>query len=102
MPRKPAVHAPDPTRIEAGKRPTIIDVARLARVSKKTVSRVINDSPFVKENTRERVAKIIAELGYVPDPLARGLASKRSFLVGLIYDQPNPQYVIDMQQGILD
>jgi LacI family transcriptional regulator len=90
------------TVFENGKRPTINDVARLARVSKKTVSRVINDSPFVKEKTRERVDAVIKEIGYTPDPLARGLASKRSFLVGLIYDNPNPQYVIDMQQGILD
>ncbi len=87
---------------EDRRRPTINDVARLARVSKKTVSRVINESPFVKDNTRERVNLVIAELGYVPDPLARGLASKRSYLVGLVYDNPNPQYVIDMQQGILD
>jgi LacI family transcriptional regulator len=85
-----------------GRRPTINDVARLARVSKKTVSRIINKSPFVKANTRERVEALIKQMGYSPDPMARGLASKRSFLVGLIYDQPNPQYVIDMQQGILD
>ena len=97
-----------PKRVKAetlqfnGRRPTINDVARLARVSKKTVSRIINKSPFVKENTRERVEALIKEIGYTPDPMARGLASKRSFLVGLIYDQPNPQYVIDMQQGILD
>lgn len=85
-----------------GRRPTINDVARLARVSKKTVSRVINTSPFVKDKTRERVEAVISEIGYSPDPMARGLASRRSFLVGLIYDNPNPQYVIDMQQGILD
>lgn len=105
MTRKPQTR---PRRAKAelpkfeGKRPTINDVARLARVSKKTVSRIINKSPFVKEKTRERVEALIKELGYTPDPMARGLASKRSFLVGLIYDQPNPQYVIDMQQGILD
>lgn len=87
---------------EDRRRPTINDVARLARVSKKTVSRVINDSPFVKEKTRERIDAVIKEIGYTPDPMARGLASKRSFLVGLVYDNPNPQYVIDMQQGILD
>lgn len=91
-----------PFRFDDRRRPTINDVARLARVSKKTVSRVINDSPFVKDGTRERVDAVIKEIGYTPDPMARGLASKRSFLVGMIYDQPNPQYVIDMQQGILD
>ncbi len=87
---------------DASRRPTINDIARLAQVSKKTVSRVINQSPFVKSDTRERVNAIIAELGYAPDPQARGLAYGRSYLIGLVYDQPNPQYVIDMQQGILD
>lgn len=99
---QPADATPARSRLDDRKRPTINDVARLASVSKKTVSRVINESPFVKEHTRERVNAVIAELGYVPDPLARGLASKRSYLVGLVYDNPNPQYVIDMQQGILD
>ena len=85
-----------------GKRATINDVARVARVSKKTVSRVINQSPFVKGDTRERVDAAIAELGFTPDPQARGLAFRRSFLVGLIYDNPSPTYVVNMQQGVLD
>lgn len=95
--RPPAAAAMDPRR-----RPTINDVARLANVSKKTVSRVINQSPFVNKDTRERINAVIKELGYAPDPVARGLASRRSYLVGLIYDNPNPQHVIDTQQGILD
>ena len=81
---------------------TINDVARLANVSKKTISRVINNSPLLRQETRDRVQKIIDEVGYQPDPQARGLAFRRSFLIGLIYDNPNAQYVIDMQQGILD
>ena len=85
-----------------GKRATINDVARVARVSKKTVSRVINQSPFVREETRERVAAVIAELDFTPDAQARGLAFRKSFLVGLIYDQPSPNYVVNMQQGVLD
>jgi LacI family transcriptional regulator len=84
------------------RRPTINDVARLAKVSKKTVSRVINDSPFVRGETRDRITAIMSELGYTPDPQARGLAFRRSFLIGLVYDNPSSQYVIDMQQGILD
>jgi LacI family transcriptional regulator len=84
------------------RRATINDIARLANVSKKTVSRVINDSPSVKEETRRKVNAIIEEHGYAPDPAARGLAFRRSFLVGMIYDQPNPQYVVDMQQGVLE
>src|SRR3569833_1679449 len=84
------------------KRATINDIARIAQVSKKTVSRVINRSPFVKEETRVKIEAIINELGFAPDPQARGLAFRRSFLVGMIYDQPNPQYVVDMQQGVLE
>ncbi|HWL85904.1 MAG TPA: LacI family DNA-binding transcriptional regulator, partial [Polyangiaceae bacterium] len=87
---------------ERRRRATINDVARLANVSKKTVSRVINQSPFVREDTRERISAIIAEMGFVPDPQARGLAFRRSFLIGMIYDNPTPQYVVNMQQGLLD
>lgn len=85
-----------------GKAATINDIARLAEVSKKTVSRVINNSPFVKEETRARVQAVIAEHGFSPDPQARGLAFRRSFLVGMIYDNPSPNYVVNMQQGVLD
>ncbi len=85
-----------------GKLPTINDVARLAGVSKKTVSRVINHSPLLNAETRERVERIIRQLGYVPNPQARALALRRNFLVGLIHDNPNAQTVINVQQGILD
>ncbi len=85
-----------------GKRPTINDIARLTGVSKKTVSRVINESPLVHQETREKVKLIIAKYGFTPDPMARGLASRKSFLVGMIYDNPSPQYIIDLQRGILD
>ena len=86
----------------SGRKPTIQDVADLAGVSKKTVSRIINDSPSVKEATRRDIQELIREIGYRPDPQARGLASKRSFLVGLITDNPTPQYVVNIQHGILD
>jgi LacI family transcriptional regulator len=85
-----------------GRKPTINDVATLAGVSKKTISRVINKSPLVNTVTRESIQFIIDEIGYRPDPQARGLALRRSYLVGLIYDNPNPQYVLNVQQGILD
>ena len=90
------------SRRTGGKPATINDIARLAEVSKKTVSRVINNSPFVKEETRKRVEAVIAEHGFTPDPQARGLAFRRSFLVGMIYDNPSPNYVVNMQQGVLD
>ncbi|MFO1187326.1 MAG: LacI family DNA-binding transcriptional regulator [Alphaproteobacteria bacterium] len=84
------------------KRPTINDIARLANVSKKTVSRVINQSPYVREATRTKISQIIDELGFEPDPQARGLALRRSFLVGLVYDNPNAQYIVNIQRGMLD
>jgi len=99
---EPALAHDDPRSGKSGKRATINDVARVAQVSKKTVSRVINQSPFVREDTRERVNAVIKDLGFSPDPQARGLAFRRSFLVGLIYDNPSPTYVVNMQQGVLD
>ena len=82
--------------------PTINDVARIAGVSKKTVSRVINQSPLLNGDTRQRVEKVIAELGYVPNPQARALALRRNFLIGLIHDNPNAQMVLHVQQGMLE
>lgn len=87
---------------EQKRRITINDIARLANVSKKTVSRVINQSPFVKEDTRQKIAKIIEEHGFTPDPQARGLAFRRSFLIGLVHDNPNAQMVLSLQQGLFD
>lgn len=82
-------------------KPTINDVARLAGVSKKTVSRVINRSPLLNQATREKVEAVIADLGYVPNPQARALALRRNFLIGLIHDNPNAQMVLGVQEGIL-
>ena len=83
-------------------KPTINDVARIAGVSKKTVSRVINRSPLLNEDTRERIEQVIRDLDFVPNPQARALALRRNFLIGLIHDNPNAQMVLNMQQGILE
>jgi LacI family transcriptional regulator len=83
-------------------KPTINDVARLSGVSKKTVSRVINRSSLLNQATREKVETVIAELGYVPNPQARQLALRRNFSLGLIYDNPNAQMVLNFQEGVLD
>lgn len=85
-----------------GRRATINDIARMASVSKKTVSRVINQSPFVKEETRAKIDAVIRQIGYHPDPQARGLAFRRAFLIGLVYDNPNAQYIVNIQDGALD
>lgn len=81
---------------------TINDIARMAGVSKKTVSRVINKSPLLNQETRDKVEAIIRETGYVPNPQARALALGRNFLIGLVYDNPNAQMVLSMQRGILE
>src|SRR3546814_3348910 len=83
-------------------RPTINDVARVAGVSKKTVSRVINRSPLLSGDTRERVEQVIADLGYIPNPQARALALRRNYLIGLVHDNPNAQTVMNVQQGMLE
>lgn len=83
-------------------KPTINDVARISGVSKKTVSRVINRSPLLNQATREKVEAVIAELGYVPNPQARALALRRNFVLGMIYDNPNAQMVLNFQEGVLD
>lgn len=91
-----------PAALAKGKPVTINDIARLSGVSKKTVSRIINNSPLVRQDTREKVETLMRELGYTPDPLARGLAFRRSFLIGMVYDNPTAQYIVDMQYGALD
>ncbi|NIJ35106.1 LacI family DNA-binding transcriptional regulator [Sphingomonas oligoaromativorans] len=83
-------------------KPTINDIARLSGVSKKTVSRVINRSPLLNEETRKRVEEVIRETGYIPNPQARALALGRNYLIGLVHDNPNAQMVMNAQQGILD
>jgi DNA-binding LacI/PurR family transcriptional regulator len=60
------------------------DVARLAGVSHQTVSRVLNDHPNVREQTRLRVRAAIAELGYRPNRAARALVTGRSQLIGIV------------------
>ncbi len=95
-------HDPIEDFLKRRKKATINDVAHLAQVSKKTVSRVINNSPSVREETRELVNDIIARIGFRPDPQARGLAFRRAFLFGLIYDNPNANYIVNMQMGALD
>ncbi|WP_395395501.1 LacI family DNA-binding transcriptional regulator [Novosphingobium sp. BL-8A] len=67
-------------------RPTMDDVARIAGVSKKTISRFINNSPDVSAAMRARVEAAIAQLGFVPNAQARALALRRSFLVALVHD----------------
>src|SRR5205085_4226043 len=76
-------------------RVTMRQVADRAGVSAMTVSRVINDSPRVSADTRRRVEAAIAELGYVPNRLARGLIRQKTGALGVIVpDVANPFFTL--------
>jgi LacI family transcriptional regulator len=82
-------------------RATINDVAALAGVSIKTVSRVLNHEPRVRAATLGRVEAAIRTLNYRPNSSARMLAGKRCYLVGLIYNA-NSSYITSIQNGVLE
>ena len=80
-------------------RATIRDVSRVAEVSIKTVSRVINNEKYVSEDTRARVEQVMADLRFQPSSAARALAGHRSHQIALICDNPSPWYVYEVQYG---
>ncbi|MBT2186096.1 LacI family DNA-binding transcriptional regulator [Sphingobium nicotianae] len=80
----------------------IADVALRAGVSTKSVSRVLNDEPNVRPQMRAKIEEAIEALGYKPDLAARSLSSGRSFIIGLLFDNPSPNYTMKVLQGTLD
>ncbi|WP_226665427.1 LacI family DNA-binding transcriptional regulator [Metabacillus litoralis] len=62
---------------------TIKDIAKIANVSHTTVSRALNNSPLIKENTKRRIKEIAEQLNYTPDVNARSLVLKKSYTIGL-------------------
>ena len=82
---------------------TIFDVAQRAGVSIKTVSRVVNREQSVREQTRAKVAEAIEALNYQPNAAARGLSSKRSYVIGLIYENTREfSYLKHVLDGVLE
>ncbi|KHF39655.1 catabolite control protein A [Halalkalibacter okhensis] len=81
---------------------TIYDVAREAGVSMATVSRVVNGNPNVKPATRKKVLEAIERLGYRPNAVARGLASKRTTTVGVIIPDISSIFFAELARGIED
>src|SRR4051812_11949093 len=81
---------------------TIYDVAREANVSMATVSRVVNGNPNVKPSTRRKVLACIEELGYRPNAVARGLASKKTTTVGVIIPDISINFYAELSRGIAD
>ncbi len=65
---------------------SIKDVAKAAGLSTATVSRIINENPLVTPETRDRVLKIMREMNYVPNSMARGLSNSTSYTVALLVD----------------
>lgn len=87
---------------EARKPITILDVAREAGVSTKTVSRVINNDGYVSNEKRERVQTAIDRLDYRPNRAARNLASNRSAVIGLLVPDVNNPYFPEVVRGVED
>ncbi len=85
-----------------GMRVRIEDVAEVAGVSMKTVSRVLNHEPNVSEATRNAVEAAVEKLQYRPHPSARTLAGRRSYLIAMLYDNPSSNYLMEVELGILD
>lgn len=83
-------------------RVTIVDVARVAGVSPKTVSRVIRGNDYVSKVTSERVQEVIDRLGYRPNRAARSLVSSRSGVIGVIIPDINNPFFAEVVRGIED
>jgi len=81
---------------------TIYDVAREAGVSMATVSRVVNNNPNVKPQTRKKVFEAIEKLGYRPNAVARGLASKKTTTVGVVIPDISNSIFAEVARGIED
>ncbi len=79
---------------------TIVDVAREAGVSYSTVSRVVNNFPHVKAETRERVETAMKRLGYVANLKARSLAGGRSQVVGMLIYELDTSYHVEIVKGV--
>jgi DNA-binding LacI/PurR family transcriptional regulator len=85
--------------------PTIDEIAKLASVSPATVSKVMNNRPYVSATTRARIERVIAETGFVPSQRARGLSKRRSFILGLLIPYTSDQlfadpHLLEIMRGI--
>ena len=81
---------------------TIKDVAKEANVATSTVSRVLSNSPKISEKTKEKVMKVIDELNFKPNQIARGLATNKTTTIAIIFPQSLFAHVKDMIGGIGD
>lgn len=80
--------------------PTIRDIAEAANVSTAAVSYVINDKPGVSDETRRRVRRIMREMNYRPNPQARGLAARRTGMLGLMIPDITDPFYVNIVRGV--
>lgn len=88
--------------MEKSRKITLSEVAAQARVSPITVSRALRDPAKVSPEARARIDQAIRELGYVPNPAARALASGRTDVVGVIIPSVSNNVFADVTRGIYD
>lgn len=81
---------------------TIGDVARMANVSKGTVSAVLNNKNTVSEATRKKVLKVIEKLNYRPNQVARSLSSRQTKSIGLVIKEIDNPYFAKVMKGVFD
>ncbi len=66
---------------------TIYDIAKITGYSAPTVSKALNNQSDIGQKTKEKIVKVAKELGYIPNSSAKGLVTKKSWLIGLIYEE---------------
>ncbi len=81
-------------------RPTIRDVAKLAKVSIGTVSKALNNNGSLRPDTRERVIKAAAKIGFQPNDLAQSLHRGQSFTVGMISNDSFGRFTMPIMEGL--
>lgn len=81
---------------------TIGDIARIANVSKSTVSHVLNNTKNVSDKTKEKVLKVIEETGYTPNLVAKALKKSETKTIGLVISDIQNQFFIDVIKAISD
>jgi len=98
----PSPISSSPTNVRRMKRHTIKDIAARLKVSTSTVSRAFNDAYDIKKETRELILKTAKEMNYHPNPIARKLAQKRSFNIGVVVPEFINEYYAEVILGIQD
>lgn len=79
---------------------SMLEIARVAGVSLSTVSRALAGSPRVKLETRQRIQSLAEQMGYLPNAIARGLATRRTFTIGVVAMDITDPFIAEFIQAI--